>query len=49
MGRNEMVGDFPMLHFGDDHGTESWDIEVIARLPNSKILFAFGGRVEYSY
>lgn len=49
LGRNEMVGDFHVLHFWSDHGTELWDIEVVARLPDSKILFSFGGRIEYPY
>lgn len=48
-GPNEIVGDFPVLHIGFDHGTMKWDIEVVARLPDDRILFAFEARVEYEY
>lgn len=48
-GTNEIVGDSFVLHFGHDHGTAEWDMEVVAKLPNGGILFAFEGRIAYTY
>jgi hypothetical protein len=38
-----------MFSSGREHGTDVWDIEIIAKLPDDRILFAFQGRVTYTY
>jgi hypothetical protein len=45
-GPNELVGDFFMLDIDPEPGSAVWDIEVVGRLPDDKILFAFEARVE---
>jgi hypothetical protein len=46
-GINEMVGDYINLQFGPDHGRIEADVEVIARLPDERVLFAFQAWVSY--
>jgi hypothetical protein len=48
-GSNEIVGDVFNMNIGFDHGTAMWDVEAIAKLPDERILFAFGTRVQWSY
>ncbi|KAH7074079.1 hypothetical protein FB567DRAFT_553573 [Paraphoma chrysanthemicola] len=48
-GSNDIVGDFMNVNFDPGHGTEVWDLEAVARLPDDRILFSFGARVQWDY
>ncbi|KAH7069914.1 hypothetical protein BKA63DRAFT_494112 [Paraphoma chrysanthemicola] len=48
-GTNDIVGDFINLNFDPHHGTAIWDFEAVARLPDDRILFSFGARVQWDY
>lgn len=48
---NEMIGDLHLLQPGlqPGHGVMDWVIEVVARLPDDRILFSFQARVTYEF
>jgi hypothetical protein len=48
-GPDELVGDFFMLDLDPEHGSATWDIEAVARLPSDEILFAFEARVKIDF
>jgi hypothetical protein len=48
-GTNELVGDILLWTWGHEHETVVLDIEAVAMLPDERILFAFGAKVEYEF